>query len=54
MKDREERGPLLEEDVDHLVRDQTRRGLEGDDAPWSIGRLRTACAEECVRVDIGR
>jgi hypothetical protein len=46
--------PLLEEDVDHLIRHQTRRCLERDDALWASGCFDAACAKEGVTVDIGR
>jgi hypothetical protein len=53
VEDGEQRRPLLEEDVDHLIRDQTRRGLERDDA-LGMGRgCFRSCAEEDCRVDIG-
>jgi len=54
MKDREEWSPLLEEDVDHLVRNQTRRRLEGDDAFWTLGPFGTTRSKEGVGADVGR
>ena len=53
MEDWEQRRPLLEENVDHLIRDQTGRGLERDDAPgMGCGGFCTH-AEEGTRVDVG-
>lgn len=54
MQDREKGGPFLEEDVDHLVRDQTRRCFEGHDAPWAACLFGATSPEECIGVDIRR
>ena len=54
MKDREQRRPLLKEDVDHLIRDETGRGLERNDTPRMSGSWFRACAEEGTRIDISR
>lgn len=53
MEDWEQRRPLLEEDVDHLIRDQTRRGLEQDDAFGKGCSGFCTCSEEGTRVNVG-
>jgi hypothetical protein len=54
MQDREKWSPLLKEDVDHLVRHQTWRCLEGDNALWASRSFDATRSEEGVRTDICR
>jgi hypothetical protein len=53
VKNREQWRPLLEEDVDHLVRNETRRSLETDDAPGGFGCPHATRTEKDIGVDIG-
>jgi hypothetical protein len=48
MQDGEEWGPLLKEDVDHLVRHEAWGCLEGHNALWASSPFGTASAKEGV------
>jgi hypothetical protein len=52
MENREQRCPFLEEDVDHLIRDQPWRSFEGNDALGVRNSRSRSSAEEGARVDV--